>query len=154
MSKKSKTPKVPDGHNINTIISEAYPDYFDVPTSINVKLMTINFHPNRRTLNVCYKNNTRATEWKTKQTPIEFSSQLITALGSLNTADHESSVADVICGHLDIPLLKAMNEGIDKSFVICFHTDEIYFRCDSTKDFITIPFELSSINLEMIRQML
>ncbi len=151
MSKKSKQP---NGHDIAKLIAEAYPHYFDVPTAINTKLMTINFHPTRRTLNVSYKTHTRCTEWQTKQSPVEFSSNLISALASLNTGDHEDSIANVICNHLEIPLLKAMNEGVDKHFVISFSVDEIYFRCEKTKDFITIPFELSSINLEMIRQML
>ena len=151
MSKKSKQPC---GHDIAKLIAEAYSHYFDVPTAINTKLMTINFHPSRRTLNVSYKTHTRCTEWQTKQSPIEFSSNLISALASLNTGDHEDSIGNVICNHLEIPLLKAMNEGVDKSFVICFGEDEIYFRCEKTKDFITIPFALSSINLEMIRQML
>lgn len=151
MSKKSKQP---NGHDIAKLIAEAYPHYFDVPTAINTKLTTINFNPTRRTLNVSYKTHTRCTEWQTKQSSVEFSSNLISVLASLSTSDHEDSIANVVCNHLEIPLLKAMNEGVDKSFVICFSEDEIYFRCEKTKDFITIPFELSSINLEMIRQML
>ena len=151
MSKKSKQPC---GHDIAKLIAEAYSHYFDVPTAINTKLMTINFNPARRTLNVSYKTHTRCTEWQNKQSPVEFSSNLISVLASLSTSDHEDSIANVVCNHLEIPLLKAMNEGVDKSFVICFSEDEIYFRCEKTKDFITIPFALSSINLEMIRQML
>ena len=153
MSKKSKQPNVPNGHDIAKIISAAYPKYFDAPNSINVKVMTINFDSNRRALIVGYKTHTRATQWENKQSPAGFSSNLITALGSLNIAKHENSVANVICDHLEIPFLKAMNEGIDKHFVISFSVDEIYFRCDKTKDFITIPFELSSVNLDLIRSM-